>query len=162
MSAARSRRAIAIALFCAGLLSCASAVAQTFRIDDSASQVLSPGEVKMRWESLVPRPGQPSTITGQVAVRVVLDVSPWRGRRGRIYHTLPPSPTGPVTVRWTADGPLSSGMLRDGERALVYTGPIDSDRLVDTFRLTLQADGDRVLRPQSLAFGFEIELEPAR
>lgn len=78
MSAARSRRVIAIALFCAGLLSCASAVAQTFRIDDSASQVLSPGEVKMRWESLVPRPGQPSTITGQVAVRVVLDVSPWR------------------------------------------------------------------------------------
>jgi hypothetical protein len=138
----------------------APASAQTYPVDDSASQVLTPGVVDMRWDSLVPRPGQPSTITGQVVVRVVLDVSPWRGRRGRIYHTLGPSPSGPVTARWTADGPLSAGVVRDGGRTLVYAGPIVGDRLTDTFRLTLQADGDRVLRPQSLAFGFEIELDP--
>ncbi len=147
--------------FASALAPWTSVAAQTFRVDDSASEVLSPGQVPMQWDSPVPRPGQPSTITGRVAVRVVLDVSPWRGRRGRIYHTLPPNPSGPITVRWTADGPLSAGVLRDGERTLVYAGPIETDRLVDTFRLTIQADGDRALRPQSLAFGFEIEPESA-
>ena len=52
-------------------------------------------------------------------------------------------------------------MLRDGERALVYAGPIEADRLTDTFRITLQADGDRSVRPQSLEFAFEIEPESA-
>lgn len=155
----RPRRMLALLLVAGSTMS--PAAAQTFRIDDSASQVLTPGEVPMRWDTPVPRPGEPSTISGRVAVRVVLDVSPWRGRQGRIYHRLAPSPSGPVTVRWTADGPLAPGVLRDGERALVYAGPIAVDRLTDTFRLTLQADGDRVLRPQTLDFSFEIELEPA-
>lgn len=98
-------------------------------------------------------------MTGQVVVVVRLDVSPWRGRRGRIYQSLPSQPVGPVNARWTANGPLLSGALRDGARALVYAGPIQSDRLEDTFRMTIQADGNRVLRPQDLTFAFEIELE---
>ena len=56
-------------------------------------------------------------------------------------------------------GPLLPGTLRDGERTLVYSGPIASNRLEDTFRMTIQADGERVLRPQDLVFSFEIELE---
>jgi hypothetical protein len=155
----RLRRSLALLLVVGAIAS--PVAAQTFRIDDSASQVLTPGEVPMRWDAPVPRPGEASTISGRVTVRVVLDVSPWRGRQGRIYHRLAPSPSGPVTARWTADGPLAPGTVRDGERALVYAGPIASDRLIDTFRLTLQADGDRVLRPQTLDFSFEIELEPA-
>lgn len=133
--------------------------AQTFAVDDSASQVLEAGPVKMRWNTLVPQPGQASTMTGQVVVLVRLDVSPWRGRRARIYQTLPSQPIGPVDVRWTANGPLLPGALRDGGRTLVYAGPIQSDRLEDTFRITIQADGNRVLRPQDLTFAFEIELE---
>jgi hypothetical protein len=133
--------------------------AQTFPVDDSASQVLEAGPVKMRWNTLVPQPGQASAMTGQVVVLVRLDVSPWRGRRARIYQTLPSQPIGPVDVRWTANGPLLPGALRDGGRTLVYAGPIQSDRLEDTFRITIQADGNRVLRPQDLTFAFEIELE---
>jgi len=148
---------VAVTAVCA----CGAAMAQTYPVDDSASQVLSSGQVPMRWDSPVPRPGQAATISGQVVVRVVLDVSPWRGRRARIYQKLAPSPSGPVSARWSADGPLSSGVLRDGERALVYAGRIDADRLTDTFRLQLQADGDRVVRPQALNFSFEIELESA-
>ena len=41
----------------------------------------------------------------------------------------------------------------------MYAGPIQTDRLEDTFRMTIQADGNRVLRPQDLIFAFEIELE---
>ncbi|MBN8214117.1 MAG: hypothetical protein J0M09_14435 [Xanthomonadales bacterium] len=133
--------------------------AQSFPVDDSASHVLEAGPIKMRWNTLVPQPGQASTMTGQVVVLVRLDVSPWRGRRARIYQTLPSQPIGPVDVRWTANGPLLPGALRDGGRTLVYAGPIQSDRLEDTFRITIQADGNRVLRPQDLTFAFEIELE---
>lgn len=133
--------------------------AQTYPVDDSASQVLEAGPIKMRWDSLVPQSGQASTMSGQVVVLVRLDVSPWRGRRARIYQTLPSQPIGPVNVRWTANGPLLPGALRDGGRTLVYAGPIQSNRFEDTFRMTIQADGNRVLRPQDLTFAFEIELE---
>ncbi len=133
--------------------------AQTYPVDDSASQVLEAGPIKMRWDALVPQPGQASTMTGQVVVLVRLDVAQWRGRSARIYQTLPSLPIGPVDVRWTANGPLLPGTLRNGGRTLVYTGPIQSDRLEDTFRMTIQADGNRVLRPQDLTFAFEIELE---
>jgi hypothetical protein len=133
--------------------------AQTYPVDDSASQVLEAGPIKMRWDRLVPQPGQASTMTGQVVVLVRLDVSPWRGRRARIYQTLPSLPIGPVDVRWTTNGPLLPGTLRNGGRTLVYTGPIQASRLEDTFRMTIQADGNRVLRPQDLTFAFEIELE---
>ena len=133
--------------------------AQTYPVDDSASQVLEAGPIKMRWDSMAPQPGQTSTMSGQVVVQVRLDVSPWRGRSARIYQTLPSQPIGPVNVRWTANGPLLPGAMRDGGRTLVYAGPIQSDRLEDIFRMTLQADGNRVLRPQDLSFAFEIELE---
>lgn len=148
-----------LSLLLVAVLSTSSVAAQTFPVDDSASQVLEAGPVKMRWNTLVPQPGQASTMTGQVVVLVRLDVSPWRGRRARIYQTLPSQPIGPVDVRWTANGPLLPGALRDGGRTLVYAGPIQSERLEDTFRITIQADGNRVLRPQDLTFAFEIELE---
>jgi hypothetical protein len=133
--------------------------AQTFPVDDSESRVLDAGPIRMRWDSLVPRAGQAATISGQVQVLVKLDVSTWRGRNGRIYQTLPPLPIGQVEARWSANGPLLTGTLRAGERTLVYAGPIVSDRLEDIFRMTIQADGNRVLRPQDLRFSFEIELE---
>ena len=137
-----------------------NASAQAYPVDDSASQVLEPGLLKMRWDSALPKPGQASTITGHVVVLVRLDVSPWRGRQARIYQKLPSVPAGAINVRWTSNGTLLSGALRDGERTLVYSGVINSDRLEDTFRLSIQADGERVERPQALAFSFEIELEP--
>lgn len=140
-------------------LPCVAASAQTFPVDDSASQVLESGPLKMRWDSVVPRPGQPSTMTGQVVVLVRLDVAQWRGRRGRIYQRLAPVPNGPVTAAWSANGPLLPGRLRDGERALVFSGAIASERIEDTFRLSIQADGNRVLRPQDLHFSFEFEPE---
>ncbi len=140
-------------------LPCFSASAQTFPVDDSASQVLESGPLKMRWDSVVPKPGQPSTMTGQVVVLVRLDVAQWRGRRGRIYQRLAPVPNGPVTAAWAANGPLLPGRVRDGERALVFSGAIAAERIEDTFRLTIQADGNRVLRPQDLHFSFEFEPE---
>jgi hypothetical protein len=135
------------------------AAAQTYPVDDSASQVMQAGLVRMRWDSLVPQRGQRPTIQGQVMVLVRLDVSPWQGRNGRIYQKLASVPAGPVTVRWSATGPLLPGTVRDGERTLVYSGPLTTPRLEDTFQMVIQADGERVQRPQDLNFSFEIELE---
>ncbi len=156
-------RCIAVGLMLSSLLISTTAVsAQTFPVDDSASQVLDSGTVRMRWDAPVPRPGQSSTISGQVTVLVRLDVSPWLGRNARIYQKLPSLASGPVTARWTTQGALLPGALHAGERTLVYAGAISSARIEDTFHMTIQADGDRVLRQESLPFSFEIELETAQ
>jgi hypothetical protein len=151
-------RLLTVALLFAALCASPVATAQTYPVDDSGSQVLG-GNVRMKWDSVMPRPGQASTMTGRMTVLVRLDVSPWRGRSGRIYKKLAPQPSGPVLAQWTSRGVLLPGQLRDGERTLVYSGPIVADRLEDTLMVTLQADGDRLPDQSQLSFTFEIELE---
>lgn len=142
----------------AALMFCASSVAlaqQAVRLDDSSSQVLS-GLVRMKWED--PAPGRSDMLVGQVTVLVRLDTSPFKGRSGRIYHVLGREAT-PVQASWTARGPLLPGALSDGERALVYAGPITTDLIEDTFVLTLRADANLLSRPEQLEFHFEFEAE---
>ncbi len=131
---------------------------QTFKVDDSASQVLG-GPVAMKWESFVPRPGQDDALMGTMTVLVRLDVSPWKGRTARIYHIFPAHPSGPFIARWTTQGRLLPGTIRDGERALVYSGPIQTDVIEDTFRVLVQTSSGRLSRQEQLAFGFEIDVE---
>ncbi len=153
-----ARRLIACLLAVAAL----PALAQSapLPVDDSASTVLAPGEIRMRWESLVPDGND--RIIGQFAVVVRLDVSAWQGRQARIYKRLPPQAGAPVTARWRSSrGVLLEGAVRDGERTLVYSGPITTPRIEDTLTVVLEADGGRATRAQTLDFGFEIELEPA-
>lgn len=147
-------------LFLAALLLAASpaCLAQAFPVDDSGSQVLG-GSVRMKWDSVVPQRGQSSGMTGQLTVLVRLDVSPWLGRNARIYKKLPPQPAGPLQASWTSRGVLQPGVLRDGERTLVYSGTILTERLEDTLQLTLRADGDRMPDFSQATFSFEIELE---
>lgn len=151
-----SRILVLIAILMLGLPPVAAA--QAYPVDDSASQVLD-GTVRMRWDSPVPRPGADSTMTGRMTVLVRLDVSPWVGRSGRIYKKLAPQLQAPVRAEWTSRGVLQPGQLRDGERTLVYSGPIMTPRLEDTLMVTLQADGNRLPDHSRLEFTFEIELE---
>jgi len=136
----------------------APAAAQAIPVDDSGSQVLD-GTVRMRWDDPVPRPGAANTMSGRMTVIVRLDVTPWVGRSGRIYKKLAPQAQVPVRASWTTRGILLPGQLRDGERTLVYSGPIQTARLEDTLNVTLQADGDRMPDHSRLEFTFEIELE---
>ncbi|HEY0660470.1 MAG TPA: hypothetical protein VGD21_03980 [Lysobacter sp.] len=152
-----SMRLIATAVM-AGLLACLPAVAATYKVDDSASQVLG-NNVRMKWDTVVPQAGRRSTVSGELTVLVRLNVSQWQGRQGRIYMTLPAQPTGPVSATWTTQGRLLPGVLRAGERTLVYTGPIQSGLIEDTVRLLIQADGQKLVRPEQLTFSFEIDLE---
>jgi len=141
-----------------GLLACLSAAAATYKVDDSASQVLG-NSVRMKWDSVVPQAGQRATVSGEITVLVRLNVSQWQGRQGRIYIALPAQPTGPVTATWTTKGRLLPGVLRAGERTLVYAGPIQADLIEDTLRLIIQADGQKLMRTEQLHFSFEIDVE---
>lgn len=136
-----------------------SAPAQTYRVDDSASQVLG-STLRLKPATLPARGAPMYMVAGEIEVLVRLDVSPWQGRRGRIYMLLPQRPGRSVTATWTTRGRLLPGALRSGERALVYSGPIPAGRLEDTQRLRIEADG-RQLRPsEQLEFIFEIDLDP--
>lgn len=139
-------------------LSSASAWAgTTVLVDDSASQVLDP-TIDMAWETparslSMSRPA----VEGETVVLVRLNVAAWMHQNVRIYLTSPIPPSGPVDVAWTTRGLLQPGALRSGERALVYTGPITTERLEDTFQMTFRADGQRLERTESLSFLFELE-----
>lgn len=152
-------RSLLPSLVLAALLFAPQAGAQAYPVDDSASVVLG-SEVRMRWDDAAPSNGRAGWLTGYVTVLVRLDVRAWRGRNARVYQVLAPQPGAPVVAEWTSHGVLLPGRLRAGERALVYAGPITSDELSDTFRITLRADGDHLGRTESLDFSFEIEPEP--
>lgn len=135
-----------------------AAATTTHRVDDSASQV--PGNtLQMKWDSVAPQRGQRATVSGAITVLVRLNLSPWQGRTGRVYMTLPAQPTGPVTATWTTQGRLLPGTLRAGERTLVYAGVMPAALYEDTMRLVIQADGQRLMRVEQLNFSFEIDVE---
>lgn len=132
--------------------------AQTYPVDDSSSEVVG-GNVRMRWDQGAPQPGQRPTVSGEVTVLVRLNVSAWQGRQGRIYMSLPAQPSGPVHVSWSTRGRLLPGVMRDGERSLVYAGPIQTAVIEDTQRLLIRADGGKLVRSEQLKFSFEIDVE---
>lgn len=136
----------------------ATAQAETFRVDDSRSQVLD-AHLRMQWESFAPGRGSSTDVVGQTTVIVRLDVSPWRGRAGRIFMSLPPRAEAPVEARWTTRGRLQPGVLRAGERALVFAGPVTVDLIEDTLVIRITTDGERLEREESLEFSFEIEVD---
>lgn len=137
--------------------SVAPAMAQTYRVDDSASQVLG-GTLRLKPQPPAGRGQLDSNVAGEIAVAVRLDVSPWKGHQARIYLTAPMRPGAAITTRWSTQGRLLPGELRSGERTLVYAGPIQTDTLEDTMRLAIQADGRKLRRDEQLAFAFEIDL----
>ena len=136
----------------------ATVSAQTYRVDDSASQVLG-GPLRLKPITPMPRGERATALFGQTSVLVRLDVAPWKGRRGRIYMSLPQQADGQVVATWGTQGRLLPGSLRSGERTLVYAGPIDAGMLEDTLRLRIQADSRGLARNGQLAFSFEIDLD---
>lgn len=157
---ARSRHPFCAALLAAAWLAAAvpAVAGQTYPVDDSASQVL--GSTLRLKPEVMPARGRPLyMVSGEIAVQVRLDVSPWQGRNGRIYMLLPDQPAGALTATWTTRGRLLPGVLRSGERALVYAGPLPARLLEDTMRLRVDADGRRLPPSEQLAFSFEIDLD---
>lgn len=138
------------------MLAAAPGAAQTYRVDDSRSQVLSP-QLRLLPDAPLARGSHPWRLSGDTAVRVVLDTSPWKGaQQARIYLAMGGQP-GTLAASWTTQGRLLAGTVQAGERTLVYAGPILDGMLEDTLRIRIQADGRRLSRPEQLGFTFEIE-----
>jgi hypothetical protein len=135
-----------------------SCVAETFRVDDSAS-LPSESATNMRWKSLAPSRSASNLVDGATIVTVRLNLAAWRNRNGKIYLALPALPIGQVNAAWSTQGRLLPGELVSGNRTLVYSGNIKTNVLEDTLALKLQTDGRRLASPQRLQFHFEIDAE---
>lgn len=146
----------ALLLVVVGLSAPVPSVAEMHRVDDSSTQVLS-RQVRLKWDDPTPHRGARTSVSGDLVVLVRLDVSPWAGRNGRVFLSLPVATTVPVSATWTTRGPLLPGTLRPGDRALVYAGPIPAGRLEDTLHFVLQADGRDLVHREQLDFMFEID-----
>jgi hypothetical protein len=131
-------------------------MAETLRLDDSASQVLPP-TAHWEWAQGSLRSGL-NTVHMNVRVEVRIDTRAWVGKQGRIYMVLPVDAGGPVTAVWQSQGRLLGGRLVSGERALVFSGSIPGPMLEDSFRVNLTTDaGLMTTETQRLAFHFELD-----
>lgn len=136
-----------------------AAQAASFPVEDRRSRVHQP-IVRTAWVDVAPTRDSSAAITGLMVVDVELDTANFKGKVGKIYMLLAPaSASGPIQASWTVQSEvLLPGNVQSGERTLVYEGAIESDHLRDTLTITLRADGNRVLRPETLNFTFEIDI----
>ena len=136
----------------------ASVDAATYPVDDGGSRVREP-IVRTKWVDTAPGRGSSAAITGVLLVDVELDTTAWNGKPGKIYMLLAPaSAYGMIQASWAVQNDvLLPGRMQSGDRVLVFNGTIPADRLRDTLTITLLADGNRVVRPETINFTFEIE-----
>lgn len=138
------------------ILVATAASGATYRLDDSASQVIPPN-AQWEWAAGSLRTGI-NTVHLSARVIVRIDTREWAGRQGRIYMVLPLDSTGAVTAEWQAQGRLLGGRLVSGERALVYTGTIPGPFLEDTLAVRLSTDARSLTsETQRMAFHFELD-----
>jgi len=141
------------------LLALAAAIparAETFRLDDSMSQVFPPS-ADWDWVPFSARSGN-TTLQIHLRVNVRIDTRAWVGKQVRIFMVLPLEAGGPVGATWEARGPLLPGRLNSGERTLVYAGTIGAPVLEDTLNVRLTTDARlRTATTRRVAFGFELD-----
>jgi hypothetical protein len=131
---------------------------QVFRVDDSGTVVLDP-VLEMQWQTAGRTSICSPLVSASTRVSVQLNLAAWTGRTGRIYMTLPRTSGPTVRATWNTGGTLLPGSLVSGDRSLVYAGPINGVSLHDLIEIKLEADGARLIQPEALAFGFEIEVD---
>ena len=113
----------------------------------------------MKWKSIAPSRQAGNRVEGTTLVTVRLNLTPWLNKSGKIYMALPDQAVGPIKATWTTQGRLQPGQLVSGNRTLVFAGVMKAPLLEDTIALVLEADGQRLVAPQSLNFHFEIDLD---
>lgn len=129
-----------------------------FRVDDTGTVVLNP-VLEMEWQAADNTAADAQLVSASTRVNVQLNVAAWEGRSGRIYMSLPRTSGPAVRATWKTGGALIPGSLLSGQRSLVYAGPITRPVLRDLIEIRLEADGSRLVQPEALSFGFEIEVD---
>lgn len=131
--------------------------AHAYPVDDRGTVVMDP-VLPLQWHPGDAR-DNPALLSASTRVSAQLNLTAWIGRNGRIYMTLPRNAGPVVRATWSSGGTLLPGSMLSGERALVYSGIIVGPLLRDTLDIRLEADAARLVRPEQLAFGFEIEVD---
>jgi hypothetical protein len=148
-------------------MACTGVLAQTVRLDDSASpralvQPLAALDETGRPLAQSPEPNQAVLQFGDV--RFKLRTAPYVGKSGRIYMVFPSQlgevHSGAVRLRWQ-DAQSRSGVLSPGERALVWSGRMDAPWTDLMIRMSLELN---LALWRSASSGvspfFELELAP--
>lgn len=139
------------------VLGSSGARAETHRLEDPLSHTVPP-TAQMEW--LPQTPGQrDGGMETWVRVNVQIETRPWLGRRGSIYMVLPRDQSSTIEAVWTANGPLRSGRLVSGERALVWAGTIASETLRDQLQVRLRSGPDWQSASRRLNFHFEFDTD---
>ena len=147
--------AVAIALL--GSVIADADAANSFRVDDSASQPIA-AQSQLRWKTDAPTGQDANEAEAITRIDIRLNTLPWQGRNGRVYMALPPIRNGQLRVAWTTQGRLQSGTLVSGGRGLVYQGALTSAMLEGVMTVRIAVDGRLISTAESLQFYFEIEL----
>lgn len=135
---------------------CTAAGSATFPVDDSMSQ--AQGAAALRWRHALPSGTEANLLDATMDVRIVLNLSPWVGKRARIFMVMPTLPQSGLSVQWETKGTLLPGRLAGGQRQLVFQGVVPGARLEDTMRVTATADARDAATPLRVNFTFEIEV----
>ena len=141
-----------------GLLSHLGALADTHRLDDSASQIVA-AERNMRWVTPLPGRSSNNDVVTRVIVNVRIDTSAWMGRTGQIFMALPSDGEPPVSAHWVTQGRLLPGRLVSGERGMVFSGTITKPLLEDQFVVDLKTDGRWMSPRRRMNFHFELDVD---
>jgi hypothetical protein len=148
-----------VCLFIAALLATFGALAKgTYAISDAQSQVLDT-QLPLKWRSISPAKGD-HTVEGTTRVQIKLDTQAWVGQSARIYMALPAQSGSTIVARWvTQNSILQNGQLNSGQRALVWSGVVQTNMLEDVFTVTIQTDGRLLSASQMLRFYFEMDVQ---
>ena len=147
-----------LALFAAtALLTTNAQAANTFRVDDSASQPIA-AQAQLKWKNEAPKGPDANVAETEARINIKLNTQPWQTKNGRIYMALAPLRNGQLRAMWATQGRLQSGSLVSGGRGLVYQGRINSAMIEDIMTLRISVDGRLISSPENLQFYFEIEL----
>jgi hypothetical protein len=147
-----------VALLATVLPAAPSAVAATYRVDDSGTLPIE-STALLRWRQTAPSRTRDDMLEGATAVAVRLNLAPWVERDASLYLVFPQQDSAATRVRWTTQGRLLPGEISPGDRVLVYRGRITSPVLEETLTLRIEADGNRLSRVQHLNFHFEIDTD---
>jgi hypothetical protein len=152
------------------MLAAGPATAQRVRLDDS----LSPADslhIELHWDGVAlahamnsPLAGarNPAPATGQLpGVDVRLDTREYVGQQARIYLRLDGvAEATDLEIRFEASGRFLPGVVRPGQTALVFEGPIEQAVTSAVFSFVLTLGDGAVLEQESLEINYEIETLP--
>ena len=134
------------------------ALANPHRLDDSLSHTV-PANLQMQWRPLAAGQSDAGGMEAWLRVNIRIDTRDWVGRSGRVYMVLARDQASSIEAVWTTNGPLRSGRLVSGERALVWAGTIGADSLRDQMQVRLRSGPDWQSASRRLNFHFEFDTD---